>query len=125
MDGVERLERDDRVAGVEVLPKVHLPEAEDPGEGRADLLAVDAGPDLPHPRLGLLVLGARPVELGLGEDPLAHEPADAVEVEPREVPLRLRRGQLGPLLARVEADEHLSLADRAAGLEADRRHDPG
>ena len=112
VEGVERLQRHDRVARVEVLTEVDLPQAEDAAERRADLLAVDRGADLPHPRLRLLVLGARPVELGLGDDALADEPASPVEVQPREVPLRLGGGQLGALLPRVQADEHLALLHR-------------
>ncbi len=67
---VERLQRHDRCAAGQVLAEVHLPDAQDTGERRADQLPLDRGPDLADPRLGLLVLGAGAIELGLGEDPL-------------------------------------------------------
>ena len=68
-------------------------------------------------------LGA--IELGLGEDPLRHEAANALQVHGRQVALGLGRGELRPLLPRVEAHQHLALSDRLAGLEEDRLDDAG
>ncbi len=51
--------------------------------------------------------------------PLVAQALHAVEAEAGEVALRLGGGQLGLLLAGVQLDQHVPLAHRAAGLEAD------
>ena len=73
VDRVGGLERDDRRAAGQVLPEVDLADPEHARERRADQLALDRGADLADARLGLLVLGAQPVELGLGDDALLDE----------------------------------------------------
>ena len=91
--------------GVQVLAEVGLTEAEDPREGSADLLPLDRGADLPHPRLRLLVLGEDAVELGGGDDPLVPQAADPLQAELGELALRLGGRELGPFLPGVEARE--------------------
>ena len=122
---VERLQRHDGRAAGEVLAEVHLPDAENSREGSPDHLPLDRGPDLADARLGLLVLGAHPVELGLRDDALRDEAPHALQVHGRQLALGLGRGKLRPLLSRVEADEDLALTDRLARLEQDRLDDTG
>ena len=73
-----------------------------PGERRADRLALDRGADLADPRLGLPLLGGRAIELGARDHALVQQPLHPVEVEPRQLALRLDRRELRPLLPRVE-----------------------
>ena len=57
----------------------------------------------PDPRLGLLVLGAGAVEVGLGDDPLRHEAAHAVEVQRARARAAPRRRRAAPAPAACRA----------------------
>ena len=113
VEGIDGLQRHDGVAGGEVLAEVDLPDAEDAGERRADLLAVDGGADLADPRLGLRVLGAGAVVVGLGHDALRRRRPRA---RSRFRRARSRCDSAAASCARscrrVEADQHLAFAHR-------------
>ena len=90
-----------------------------PGERRADRLALDRGADLADLRLGLPVLGRRAIELGARDHALVEQPLHPLEVQARELALRLDGRELRLLLPRVEHRQHLAGADRLAGVERD------
>ena len=123
--GIHGLKRDHRRAALQILTEVHLADAERSGERSPDLLALDRGPDLPGPSLGLLRLGGEPVILRLRDHSPLQELARPLEIQPRQLALRLRGGELGPLLARVEPHQHISLVDPPARIEGDGLYDPG
>ena len=65
VDRIERLQANQRISGREVLPEIHLPDAEQAGERRADRLPVDCRANLADTRVGLARLGRRAIELRL------------------------------------------------------------
>ena len=90
-----------------------------PENGARIVFRCDRGADLSDLGLRLLLLGRRPVVLRLRDDALVQQALHPVEVEPRQLALRLDGGQLRLLLPRVELGQHLPLANRSAGLERD------
>ena len=119
VDRIERLQRHQRVAAGRVLTEVDVTDAEHAGERRADRLAVDGGADFADARVRLPLFGRRAIELRLRDDPLVQQPFHPLEVDARELALRLGRRQLRLLLARIEQRQHLAFANRLAGLERD------
>jgi hypothetical protein len=116
---MQRLQRDQRVAAGQVLPEVHLANAEDPGERRPDPLPLDGRTDLAHPRFHLSMIGRGAVELGARDDAFVEQTLHPLEVERGEVALRFGRRQLRLLLARVEDGEHRTFANRLPGVKGD------
>ena len=75
--------------------------------------------DLANPRLTLPLFGRGAIVLGPGNHPLVQQPLQAVEVQVRQIALRLGRSQLRLLLSGIEDGQHVALADRLAGFEGD------
>src|SRR4029453_13676085 len=119
VDGIERLQLNDRIAARQVLADVHLADAENPGERRGDELALNGGPDLANACSGLLVLCRRAIEFGAGDDVVFEQPLHPVEIRAREIALGFGSRQLRALLARVELDEHVASPHRFARIECD------
>ena len=94
-------------------------------ERRADRFPLDGRDDFADLRVGLLLLGHRPVELGLRDDAVAKQPLHPVVIELSEVALRLDRCQLRALLSRIELGQHVAPIDRPSGVERDAMDGPG
>ncbi len=67
----------------------------------------------------LFVLGRRAVVFGARDDVVFQKALHAIEIRARQIALRLGRGELRPLLTRVELDEHFALPHGLAGIERD------
>lgn len=117
VDRIERLERDQRIAAGQVLSQVDVTNAQNPGEGRADRLALNHRPDFPDLRIGLPILGGRAIELGSRDHSFIEQSLHPLEREPRELMLRFGRRQLRLFLARIQQGEHFAGAHRLSGLE--------
>src|SRR6266545_4690130 len=125
VDRVERLERHDRIAGLQVLAEVDLADAENPGKRRPDRLAPDRGLRLPRLRDRLLVLGRGLVVFRLRGDAFLTQTFYPLEVDGREAALRLGVGELRLFLTGVEPHEHVAGSHFLAGVELDPRNEPG
>ena len=101
------------------MAEIDLADAEDAGEGSTDRLALDRGADLPDSCVRRLECRRRGVVGRLRDQGFPEERLRARELEPSQLPLRFGRGELRPLLLRVQADEHVALIHRLAGSEAD------
>ena len=119
VDRIHRLQGNDRVAPLQVLAQVHLPEPQHAGERGPDRLALDRGPHLAHVRLRGLGLGREAVVLRLGHHALLEQLGRPREVEIRELALGHRGGQLRPFLIGIEPHQHLARGDLAARVELD------
>ena len=76
---------------------------EDARERRADRLALDRGADFADPRVGLLLLGRRAVEFRPRDDALVQQTLHPLEVEARQLALRLERRPAAPAPAACRA----------------------
>src|SRR5205823_13665815 len=94
VDGIQSLQRHQRVAAGQVLSEVDVADAEDARERRLDCLSIDRGADLADARVALSKIRLRTIELGLRDDVLTEEPLHPLEIDPREVALCLGRGDL-------------------------------
>src|SRR6185369_12408627 len=93
-DRIDRLQRDDRGAGREVLAEVDLADAEPAGEWRHDRLLIDLRADQLDLRRRLFALGGGGVEIGLGHVAALRELLRADEVELFEAQIGDRRLEL-------------------------------
>ena len=119
VDWTERLQKDDRITGREVLSEIDLPDSQDARERRANHLALDRGLHFAQLCVGVTLIGDRTIEFGLRDHALIEKALHPVELQARKVALGLDRRQLRALLARVEPHEQRSLANGLPGGEPD------
>ena len=119
VDRIQRLQRNERIAGGQVLPEVDLADAEKSGKRGADRLPLDRGVDLADLSVRLFLFGYGPVELRLRNDAVAQQALHPVVVERGQIALRFDRGQLRALLPGVELRQDVTLPDRPTGFERD------
>ena len=113
------LQAGDQVAGMQILSQVDLADAEHAGERRGDDAPVDGRRE--GDRLGDqgIVFRLRVVQVALRDDPFLHQLPLALEVGLGRGNLRLRRLEVGLLLAAVQPDQRLADFHFAAGIEQD------
>ncbi len=116
-DRVERLQPNERIAGLHILPLLHAAKTEPAGEGRRDILLRDEGFHALHRGSGGISLRGGGIDHGLGHDRLLDEARLPLEVgvgleQDCAVP-----GEIGFLDRGVERDELGALGDVVAALE--------
>src|SRR5581483_7956405 len=95
VNGIERLQGNDRCTGSQVLSQIHLADAEQSGEGRANGLAFDRRTKLSDVGLGLTLVRTGFVVIRAGDDTLTSELLGTVEVDTSKIPLSFQSSQLG------------------------------
>ena len=114
VDGIDRLQRSDGGADVQILPQIYLPDADLAIEGSDDGLARDHGIGFRDRGIGLAKLAFRRVVVGLSDGFLGDQIPLPLEAEPRQFPPRLGGVKLRLLLPRIELHQQISLFDFAA-----------
>ena len=125
VDGIDRLQGHQLVAGVQVLARVRGADAELAGECGADALLVDDRRLLRDLRPAALELGGVVVELRLADDFGRELRLVALVDGGGEVRGRLERALQGDVGIRVELDQQLVRLHLVAGLEFDAAHESG
>src|SRR5690606_27427525 len=120
VDGIERLQRDDRRALREEIADADAPDADLARERRPHDLLRYRGPDAVDSCRRLLPLGLGAVEVRLRHRTIRDETPRPLEREARKPFARFGRAQLALLELVVEPHELLTRLDVRAGLEADR-----
>src|ERR1019366_8211346 len=125
IDWRQRLKRDDRFAGVQVLPEVDEADAQAPSERRADGLLLNRSTDVVSVALVLLEGGLGGFQFGLRNHVLGAEAAFAGDVEAAQLFLRLKRMQLGRLGGGVQSHQQSAIGHHRAGFKGDLAGDAG
>ena len=117
VDRVERLERDDGVARLEVLAQIDEADAKAPRKGRLDGPLRYGRPYVVRRRESLLVRRPVRVELGLRDGGLCEQFTRPIQVDLGELDAGLRRAEHRLLDGGVLANEQVARLDLAARLE--------
>ncbi len=125
---IERVERSQRrqcIAGVDILPEIDPADADLAGERSADDALRDLGVELIDRGLGLDQLFLALLDHLLADEAGRRQPLRALVLQLREAAARQQPVAFRPLRRIVELHQRRALGNRLAGLEIDRNHATG
>src|SRR5579863_1918496 len=117
INGIHRLQRDNRLTCGQILAQTYLANTQQPGERSAYGLASDRCFNVAYLSFSRLLLRAGIVVFRMSNHSGLVQFLGATVVDYRQIPLRFHIGELGFLLPSVEFDKNVSLMHPLARLE--------